>query len=56
MWLQKFIENTAVDVMSYQVDVRDIGKAHVLAAEVGPHAILPSAVLQTNSCAATHVA
>ena len=31
---QAFIENTAVDVMGYQVDVRDIGKAHVLAAEV----------------------
>ncbi len=35
MWPQAFIENTAVDVMGYQVDVRDIGKAHVLAAEVG---------------------
>lgn len=35
LWLQAFIENTAVDVMGYQVDVRDIAKAHVLAAEGG---------------------
>ena len=31
---QAFIENTDVDIMPYQIDVRDIGKAHVLAAEV----------------------
>ena len=32
--VQAFIENTKVDIMPFQVDVRDIGRAHVLAAEV----------------------
>ena len=33
--LQGFIEGTFTEIMPWQIDVRDIGKAHVRAAEVG---------------------
>ncbi len=35
---QDFIENSKDQMMPWIVDVRDIGRAHVLAAEVGAHA------------------
>ena len=38
--MQGFIEGTFTEIMPWQIDVRDIGRAHVRAAEVGyshPH-------------------
>lgn len=33
--MQGFIEGTFTEIMPWQIDVRDIGRAHVRAAEVG---------------------
>ena len=47
-WLQGFIEGTFTEIMPWQIDVRDIGRAHVRAAEVGHFYTQPSSSLSPS--------